>query len=142
MNASPSSGTLFADRFVIERHVSQGGMAAVYRARDTKTDRIVALKLLDSSMERAVHRFAREAALLAGLRHPGIVSYVAHGVAEGDQPYLAMEWLEGEDLAQRLSRQALRREESNALLRGAAAALAVVHARGIVHRDLKPGNLF
>jgi hypothetical protein len=78
---------------------------------------------------------------LAELRHSGIVSYVAHG-STGQQGYLAMEWLEGEELSRRLARQPLGLSETLSLLRRAAEALATAHRQGIVHRDLKPSNLF
>jgi tetratricopeptide (TPR) repeat protein len=118
-------------------------MGCVYRALDTATGRPVALKLLEGATSPAsVYRFNREAALLAQLHHPAIVSYVAHGTTEAGQPYLAMEWLEGEDLTHRLLREPLRLPEALSLLRRAAEALAVAHRQGIVHRDLKPSNLF
>ncbi len=119
-------------------------MGTVYRARDSFSGQQVALKLLHlaSSSTEARQRFTREATVLAELRHPGIVAYVAHGLADNGQPFLAMEWLEGEDLAQRLTRQPLELAETLALIHHAARALAVAHQRGIIHRDLKPSNLF
>jgi hypothetical protein len=117
-------------------------MGSVYRATDSLSGQQVALKLLHVDSSEALQRFSREASVLAELRHPGIVSYVAHGLAENGLPFLAMEWLEGEDLAHRLSRQPLSLKESLALLRNAAQALALAHQHGIIHRDLKPSNLF
>ncbi len=118
-------------------------MGTVYRALDTHTDQTVAVKLLQASGNpKDAERFAREAQLLFELRHPGIVEYIAHGVTGDGQPYLAMEWLVGEDLARRLARGALSLPDSLTLLRRTASALAVAHQRGIVHRDLKPSNLF
>src|SRR5262249_28278158 len=112
-------------------------------ARDEQTGRTVALKLLQGSSDpRDAERFAREGEMLSELRHPGIVAYLSHGEAEIGTPYIAMEWLEGEDLAQRLSRGPLTIDEALVLLRHAVDALAVAHARGLVHRDLKPSNLF
>ncbi|QRK06598.1 serine/threonine protein kinase [Archangium violaceum] len=139
--ASLSPGTLVADRFRIEEMAGRGGMGSVFRATDLSTGRDVALKLLHASSSPApdvAYRFNREAILLAGLSHPAIVSYVAHGTAEEGQPFLAMEWLEGEDLARRLSRQPLGLPETLALLRRAAEALASAHRQGIVHRDILP----
>jgi eukaryotic-like serine/threonine-protein kinase len=135
-------GSLIAGRFSLEALAGEGGMGTVYRARDSHSGQSVALKLLqrsDRPQER--ERFAREAELLSELRHPGIVTYLSHGMTETGQPYLAMEWLEGEDLEKRLSRGALNLSESLTLVRCAAEALAVAHARGVVHRDLKPSNL-
>ncbi len=139
----PLEGTLIAGRFTVERLADRGGMGAVYRARDSLTGQHVALKLLHLAHNtEALQRFTREASLLAELHHPDIVSHVAHGLTEQGQPFLAMEWLEGEDLAHRLARQPLSLSETLGLMRRAAQALAVVHQRGILHRDLKPSNLF
>jgi hypothetical protein len=118
-------------------------MGFVFQAHDAQTGLPVALKMLHGlGNAEAARRFAREAQVLASLRHPGIVSYVAHGLTEEDQPFLAMEWLEGEDLAHRLTHNPLSLSESLQLLRRAADALAAAHAQGIIHRDLKPSNLF
>jgi serine/threonine protein kinase/tetratricopeptide (TPR) repeat protein len=117
-------------------------MATVFRAVDRQTGRDVALKLLAASANDEGGRFAREARVLAELTHPGIVRYVAHGVTPDGLCYLAMEWLEGETLRQRLERKALTLSESVALVAALAGALAEAHARGVVHRDLKPSNVF
>ncbi len=136
-------GTLVAGRFTLQQLAGQGGVGLVYQARDSVTGRTVALKLLHTSAHsESAHRFAREAELLAQLHHPGIVSYVAHGLTDERQPFLAMEWLEGEDLARRLARQPLGLSDTLLMLRRVAEVLAVTHARGIVHRDIKPSNLF
>ncbi|WP_257458620.1 serine/threonine-protein kinase [Archangium lipolyticum] len=138
-----SRGKSVAGRFTIEDLAGRGGMGFVYRARDSLSGRPVALKFLHViDSPEVAYRFNREAMLLSSLCHPGIVSYVAHGTTEAGQPFLAMEWLEGEDLAQRLSRQCLGLSEALALLRRAAEALVTAHEQGIVHRDLKPSNLF
>jgi tetratricopeptide (TPR) repeat protein len=135
--------TVIAARFNVEALAGRGGMGAVYRAMDTQSGRRVGLKLMHGlTSPEAAYRFKREAVLLEELCHPAIVGYVAHGVTEAGQPFLAMEWLEGEDLARRLARQPLTPLESLALLRRAAEALASAHQQGIVHRDLKPSNLF
>ena len=114
-------------------------MGTVYRARDIETGEIVALKILHPDADPA--RFAREAGMLAELYHPGIVRYVTHAIDGGGAPYLAMEWLDGEDLACRLGRGRLTIAESVALVRRASEALGAAHAQGIVHRDVKPSNL-
>ncbi len=90
----------------------------------------------------AAERFQRETALLAELRHPGIVRFVASGATPDGQAYLVMEWLEGESLVDRLARGTLSVPETIDLGRRIASALSVAHARNVVHRDLKPGNLF
>jgi len=115
-------------------------MGTVYRAQDLQTQRPVALKLLDPDYDRP--RFEREVEVLAELVHPRIVRYVAHGVIGTDRAFLAMEWLEGEDLAARLHRGGPTLRESLRLIRDLASGLTVAHAREIVHRDLKPSNVF
>src|SRR5687767_15126094 len=119
-------------------------MGTVFRARDRLTGQPVALKVMkrgDDDLVRS-ERFAREARLLADLRHPGIVRYVAHGTTRAGEPYLAMEWLEGEDLASRLKAGPLTVPSALALVERAAEALGKAHAQGVVHRDVKPSNLF
>ncbi|HNN96801.1 MAG TPA: protein kinase, partial [Pseudomonadota bacterium] len=153
-------GTLVAGRFEIDRFVGSGGMGVVYRARDLQARaaiagaagsadrgdraRFVALKLLrvDTLGQIGGERFVREARLLSQLQHPGIVAYVADGTTEDGQPYLAMEWLEGIDLGQRVRKRPLSIAEALVLLERMASILSATHARGIIHRDLKPSNLF
>jgi tRNA A-37 threonylcarbamoyl transferase component Bud32/tetratricopeptide (TPR) repeat protein len=133
-------GEIVAGRFEVEALADWGGMGAVYRARDRHTGLEVALKLLlDASSE---ERFAREARVLADLRHPGIVQYVAHGKSDVGALYLAMEWLDGIDLRARLSTGPLSIRDALTVVGGIAEALSVAHARGIVHRDINPRNLF
>lgn len=136
------AGELLANRFAIETIAGTGGMGTVYRAIDRYTGKLVALKLLHSSDAVSSERFSREAQLLSELCHPGIVAYIAHGSTLDGQYYLAMEWLQGEDLAVRLLRRTLSLQEAIALIQSVAAALATAHAKGVVHRDLKPSNLF
>src|SRR5262249_1176827 len=101
----PVAGELFAQRFLVEEQIAAGGMGTIFRAIDQQTGRPVALKLLQSHGSAAgAQRFAREAQILGELHHPHIVPYVAHGVDEANQPYLAMAWLEGENLAERIRR--------------------------------------
>ncbi len=135
------SGDVIAGRFVLEEPIGQGGMGIVFRARD-QDGTAVALKVLKRSEPSAVERFAREAELLAALAHPAIVRYVAHGTSPIGTPFLAMDWLDGEDLAQRLKRGPLPIDEALALAVRVADALGAAHAQGIIHRDIKPHNLF
>jgi serine/threonine protein kinase/tetratricopeptide (TPR) repeat protein len=132
---------LIADRFLVVRLASVGGMSEVYRADDRLTGESVAIKVPELD-EEGRERFLREARLLSELRAPGIVRYVAHGLTPGGRAYLAMEWLDGEDLAKRLERTGFTTEESALVVTKIAEALAPAHARGIIHRDLKPGNVF
>ncbi|WP_437589569.1 serine/threonine-protein kinase [Sorangium sp. So ce1000] len=136
------SGAVLASRFVVEQQVAAGGMGTVYRAHDRLDARPVALKVLHSREAFDVERFERESQILAELSHPGIVRYVAHGRTSAGDHYLAMEWLEGEDLAACLGRRRLALAESLAVLRRTADALAFAHSRGIIHRDVKPSNIF
>jgi hypothetical protein len=136
------AGAVVDGRFELERLAGQGGMGAVWRARDGATGERVAVKVMQRAAAAHFERFTREAELLAHLRHPRVVRYVTHGVTDDGQHYLAMEWLDGEDLAQRLAREALSVEESVRVVTLAAEALAVAHARGVVHRDIKPSNLY
>ena len=135
-------GTLIHGRFTIGALAGSGGMGHVYRAQDGVSGQQVALKVLHSAISpEGARRFNREAILLEKLHHPGIVAHVAHGTTERGQPYLTMEWVEGEELSQRLTRQPLTLPETLSMLRRVAEALAHSHQRGIVHRDIKPSNL-
>jgi tetratricopeptide (TPR) repeat protein len=129
-----------AGRFEVLGLGGSGGMGAVLRARDLLTGAPVALKIMRRKDAKA--RFDEEARILAELRHPGIVRYIAHGKTTAGAPYLAMEWLEGEDLSERLSREGLTVGESIELVRRVADALHCAHTSGVIHRDIKPSNLF
>ena len=128
-------------RFRIRRFHRRGAMGELYDAWDDARGERVALKLLRAGTS-AHERFEREAALLATLDHPGIVRHIAHGVTALGQRYLAMEWLEGEDLAERLRRERLTVPEVVSLGVALGRALGAAHARGVLHRDLKPRNVF
>jgi tetratricopeptide (TPR) repeat protein len=116
-------------------------MGTVYRARDKRTDGPVAVKLLSMHGPETTPRFEREIRALASLRHENIIAYVDHGATEDGEPYLAMEWVDGEDLADRLDRGRLSVASALSLAAAAGRALGFAHKQGIVHRDLKPGNL-
>ncbi|MBI5169117.1 MAG: protein kinase [Candidatus Eisenbacteria bacterium] len=120
-----------------------GGMGEVYRARDTRLDRVVAIKVLPEAFAEdpeRLARFEREARLLASLNHPNIAAL--HGLeSEGGRRYIAMEFVDGLSLAQRLASGALPIEDALDVARQVATALEAAHEGGIVHRDLKPGNV-
>ena len=123
--------------------IGAGGMGEVYRARDTKLNRDVAVKVLPdlfaSDTERLA-RFTREAQTLASLNHPNIAHI--HGLEEsGGVRALVMELVEGEDLAQRLVRGAIPLDDALPLAHQIAEAVAAAHEQGIIHRDLKPANI-
>jgi serine/threonine protein kinase len=130
-----------AGRFSVIAEVGAGGMGRVYKARDATTGGTVALKVLRDDAYIDPERFLREANVLAGLHHPGIVEYVAHGRAEDGALYLAMEWVEGETLSRRLDERGLTVAEAVKVVIGAARALAEAHRQRVLHRDLKPSNL-
>src|SRR5687768_3783548 len=124
MPASLGPGSILATRFELEAEHKRGGMGTVWRAKDLSSGVSVAVKILHSAEPDQAERFAREASLLANLSHAGIVAYVAHGATESGVPYLAMEWLDGENVAERLARRPLSLAESVAMIRSAAGALA------------------
>ena len=129
-------------RFEIERESASGGAGTVFRARDAESGSAVAVKVIRGVHHTDLRRFEREARILAQIRHPGVVRYIKHGVTDTGDAYLVMEWLDGEDLRDRLSRTGLTMAESVTLGLRVAEALAVIHGAGLIHRDIKPGNLF
>lgn len=131
-------------RFRIDAVAATGGMGKILRAHDLASNEAVAIKVIHADSGRATTslelRFAREAEILGRLRHPGIVRHIARGFLDGEA-WLAMDWVEGEDLEHRLAREPLTLPEALALVRGIADALAHAHTAGVVHRDLKPSNV-
>ena len=129
--------------FEIVAPLGAGGMGEVYRARDTRLGRDVAIKLLPAEVAQdpeRLARFRREAHLLASLNHPHIAA--VHGLEELDgKLLLVLELVEGENLAERLKRGAIPLEEALDSARQIAEALEEAHEKGIVHRDLKPANI-
>jgi len=135
-------GTIVDQRFTLEAQAGTGGMGEVYQAIDSTNGTRVAIKVLRLNEPEAVVRFKREAEVLAALKHRHIVTPITRGVLSTGEPFLAMEWLEGRDLAARLRSGPLSLEDTLLLARHVASALEVAHAHSIVHRDVKPGNLF
>src|SRR3989454_4121377 len=120
-----------------------GGMGEVYKARDTRLERTVAIKVLPehlSSSPEVRQRFEREAKTISQLSHPHICALYDVGNQDGVE-YLVMEYLEGETLAARLAKGALPLEQTLRFGMEVADALDRAHRQGIVHRDLKPGNV-
>src|SRR5687768_2693346 len=118
-------------------------MGEVFRARDTRLNRDVAVKVLPAAFahdKERVARFRREAQVVASLNHPNIAAI--YGLEESNGVIgLALELVEGEDLAQRLTRGAIPIDEAVEIARQIAEGLEAAHERGIVHRDLKPANV-
>jgi hypothetical protein len=128
----------------VERLLGEGGMGAVWVAWHEALQRRVALKVLHGELaqsDEAARRFAREAVAASRVRHPGVVEVYDANVHEG-APWIAMELLEGETLANLLERRRLSPGEAVWLADRVLGALSVVHEEGLVHRDLKPENLF
>ena len=141
-DALPAVARIVAGRFRLEYEAGSGGMGTVYRAVDLVSGLPAAVKILNGRELRDRRRFEQEAAILAELSHPAIVRYLAHGISDAGDPFLAMEWLDGEDLAALIARQTLATTDALFVIRRAAEALGYAHARGIIHRDVKPENLF
>src|SRR5262245_56351571 len=120
-----------------------GGMGEVYRARDTKLNRDVAIKVLIASVANdpdRLARFSREAQLLGALNHPNIAHI--YGLDESTStPALVMELVDGETLAARIARGPLPLDEALPIARQIAEALEAAHEHGVIHRDLKPANI-
>lgn len=131
--------------FLLLEKCGQGAMGLVYVARDLRNDSPVAVKVLPAAFLadlKCARRFAAEAEVLASLDHPAIVRHVAHGTTPQGELFLAMEWLEGEDLSRSLHRRTFSVREVAVMGQRIAEGLAAAHARGVVHRDIKPSNLF
>jgi len=137
-----TSGTKLGP-YEIQSPLGAGGMGEVYRARDTRLDRIVAIKVLASDLSSSPElkqRMEREARAISSLNHPHICQLYDIGSQNG-AGYLVMEFLEGETVAERLRKGALPLNETLKIGIALAEALTVAHRQGIVHRDLKPGNI-
>src|SRR5256714_8601805 len=124
--------------------IGEGGMGEVYRARDTKLGRDVAIKILPASLSEnadRLHRFEQEAQAAGALNHPNILVIFHIGTHDG-APYIASELLEGETLRERMAGAALPQRKAIDYALQTAHGLAAAHEKGIIHRDLKPENLF
>jgi serine/threonine-protein kinase len=132
------------DGYTILEKIAQGGMGAVYRARQTSMDRIVAIKVLLPKFAKekdAVDRFLREAKAIARLSHPNIVAGIDAGFTNGIY-YYAMEFVDGESMDKLVKREgAMHWSQALPVVQQVAEALNHAHAMGLVHRDIKPGNI-
>ena len=130
-------------RYQIKSLIGRGGMGDLYLAHDPNTNRLVALKLLNATLDSTElrERFAREARALAALNHPNIVNIYDTGEYD-DAPFIVMEYVRGETLAEIIKRRApLSISQKLKLLMELCAGLAQAHNADIIHRDIKPANL-
>ena len=136
-------GTVIADKYKIIEEIGRGGMGVVYKAEDTSLDRTVALKFLSSELtqdEEAKQRFVQEAKAAAALNHPNIS--IIHEIDEHQgQTFIAMEYIQGRSLKQRLEKGPLGIDEAKDIAMQVAEGLKEAHDKGIVHRDIKPANI-
>ena len=139
-------GTTLNGDYRVVRLIGEGAMGGIYEARQLRLDKRVAIKVMTRELAlngEALLRFHREAEVTSQLGHPNIITVFDFGTTQSGQPYLVMEYLEGEDLANRLHRKtALSLPAAVRITKQVASALAETHAKGVVHRDLKPANLF
>lgn len=138
------AGHIYADRFEILSFLGRGGMGTVYRVFDRNEKREMALKILHGSIARetdGIHRFQREAQILAKIRHPSVPQIFHFGSHSGDF-YYAGEWIEGRDLKTEMAdKRVWDAIEAADLIASVADALHGAHSQGIVHRDVKPSNI-
>ncbi|HEY7371972.1 MAG TPA: serine/threonine-protein kinase [Polyangia bacterium] len=139
-------GTVLGDAYEIIRPIGIGGMGSIYEAAQVRTRKRVAIKMMSKELAahpEALARFRREVKVTTELAHPHIIEVLDFGASPTGEPYLVMEYLDGEDLEQRLERVGrLQPRTAAEIIKQLGSALAVAHAEGIVHRDLKPGNVF
>jgi eukaryotic-like serine/threonine-protein kinase len=141
--AALSPGTCLGDYEILSQ-IGSGGMGVVYRARDTRLGRLVAIKVLPAHLSTdsdRLKRFEQEAQSAAALNHPNILAVHQLGSYQG-APYLVSELLEGETLREQLKHGPLSQERAMDYAQQIADGLSVAHERGIIHRDLKPENVF
>lgn len=143
-SSGPKEGELFANHFEIINLLGRGGMSKVYKARDTRLDRIVALKTLLPHLlenDESVKRFQREAQSIGDIKHSGVVQVYEFNIAN-QTPYIVMEYLEGEDLGSIIeTEKVLSYERAVPIFIKICDALKTAHGKGVIHRDLKPSNV-
>jgi tRNA A-37 threonylcarbamoyl transferase component Bud32/GAF domain-containing protein len=145
LRASPTVPHVIDQKYRLDRLIGRGGMGAVYRARDVRLDRDVAIKVVRAELlddPEARTRFRREAQIVARLQHPGIVSVFDYGTLPDGAAFLVMELVRGEDLRHVLRRDgALPASRVLPLVCAICAAVQAAHREGVLHRDLKPENI-
>lgn len=145
MSIRDEIGYMLRDRYEITDIIGEGGMGVVYEAWDTQVERKVAIKLVrsDTTTDRKfITRFRRELEITSQLRHPSTIRVFEHGESDDGRPYMVMELLTGESLADRLERGRVPEMEALQIARQVAESLSEAHEHGVFHRDLKPDNIF
>lgn len=143
--SDPLIGRVLDGRWVIDKRIGMGGMGAVYLGSQRSVDREVAIKTLKPelcSSREFVERFFREARVATKISHPNCVTILDFGQTADDTLYLAMEYLDGMELSERLNQGALTVREIVEICIQISSALAAAHASNIIHRDLKPDNIY
>ncbi len=139
-------GTIVGERYKLVRKIGEGGLAAVWEAEHLTLGSRIAVKFLHRTgpmQSEPSQRFLREARVAASVRHRNVVEIVDFGFAEGEIPYMVMEFLEGRSLGAYLEEKGrLPFDEAARIIAGTLRGLAAVHAAGLVHRDIKPDNVF
>ncbi|MFY9570218.1 MAG: serine/threonine-protein kinase, partial [Blastocatellia bacterium] len=139
-------GTILDNKYLLQEKIGEGGMSTVYRAKHLQMEHLVAVKVLHAHLasdQVAVERFRREARAAAQIRHDNVVAVIDFGVTPEGIAYFVMEFLEGQDLREKIGKQSqLDYEESFSILNQACSAVQAAHEKGIIHRDLKPDNIW
>lgn len=143
MSGTYRAGEIIDEKYILIRKIGEGGMGAVWIAHNSVLDVHCAVKLIENASKQVAERVLDEARSAARLGHPAIVRVLDYGHTGAGDPFIAMELLDGEDLAQLMERQGrLPPTDAVQMLLPIAHALATAHAKGIVHRDVKPENIF
>ncbi|HWT79306.1 MAG TPA: serine/threonine-protein kinase, partial [Candidatus Methylomirabilis sp.] len=140
---NPAPGTLLAGRYELLEVLGKGGMGAVYKARDTELDRLVALKVIRPELAddpKTLQRFKQELILARQITHKNVIRIFDLGTQEGTK-FITMEFVEGRDVSHLLAERRFKPLEAAHIVRQVSRALEAAHAEGVIHRDLKPQNI-
>ncbi|MBY0357752.1 MAG: serine/threonine-protein kinase [Candidatus Obscuribacterales bacterium] len=143
--ADPLLGTVLNNTYEIQEVIGRGGMGLVYKARDILMERAVAIKMLHAHLvsdQSSIQRFQREARLASAIDHPNIITVYDFGISQAGQPYLIMDFIQGESLSYAIEQvRGLDEKRAANIFIQCCDALQTAHAKGVVHRDLKPSNI-